>query len=99
MLAGDKRRSSRRAALLAVAVGETHAFLCDAVDVGRAVAHQPVAVTAQIGDADIVAPDDDDIGLSCSGRFSHLGLPWLSNVSQRPSGNFDVWHIDLPGGF
>src|ERR1700730_1330522 len=77
MLTGDERRSSGRAALLAVAVGKTHALLGDPVDVGRAIAHQPVAVAAQVGDADIIAPDDDDIWFSCS-RSSHSDLLSLS---------------------
>ena len=51
------------AALLAVGVGEEHAFVGDAVDVGRPVAHQPVAVAAQVRDADVVAPDDEDVRL------------------------------------
>ena len=38
-LAGDERRASRGAALLAVPVGEHRAFFGDAVDVGRLVAH------------------------------------------------------------
>ena len=39
--------------------------LRDAVDVGRFVAHQAVAVGADIGDADVVAPDDEDVRLLC----------------------------------
>ncbi len=74
VLTGDERRSSGRAALLAVAVGKTHAFLGDAVDVGRAVAHQPVAVAAQIGNADIITPDDDDVRLGCCSGSSHFDL-------------------------
>src|SRR5215468_3141182 len=66
VLTGDERRSSSGAALLAVVIGETDAFLGNAVDIGRAIAHLPVAVAAQIGDADIVAPDDEDVRLVCS---------------------------------
>ena len=33
----------------------------DAVDVGRLVAHQAVGVGADVRDADIVAPDDEDV--------------------------------------
>ena len=53
--------AARGAALLAVGVGEPHPFLGEAVDVGRAVAHQAVAVAAEVGDADVVAPDDEDV--------------------------------------
>ena len=49
--------------LLAVILEETNAFLADAVDVRRFVAHQAVAVGADVGDADVVAPDDEDVGL------------------------------------
>jgi phosphoserine phosphatase len=34
----------------------------DAVDVGRPVAHQTVAVAAQVRDADVVTPDDENVG-------------------------------------
>ena len=60
-LAGDERRPAGRAALLAVGVGEPHPLVGDPVDVRRAIAHQPVAVAAQVRDADVVAPDDDDV--------------------------------------
>ena len=51
------------AALLAVGVGEPHPLVGDPVDVRRPVAHQPVAVAAQVGDPDVVAPDDEDVRL------------------------------------
>ena len=60
-LAGDERRPPRGAALLAVGVGEAHPLVGDAVDVRRAVAHQAVAVAAQVGDPDVVAPDHQDV--------------------------------------
>ena len=60
----DERSTTRRAGLLAVVVGELHTLVGDAIDVGRAVPHQPVAVTAQVGDADVVSPEDEDVGLS-----------------------------------
>jgi hypothetical protein len=62
-LTGDEGRAAGRAALLAVGIGEAHAFVGDAVDVGRAVAHQPVAVAAEVGDADVIPPDDKNVGL------------------------------------
>src|SRR5262249_19552860 len=40
-LAGDERGTAGRATLLAIPVGEYRAFLADAVDVGRAIAHDP----------------------------------------------------------
>jgi hypothetical protein len=62
-LAGDERRTPGGAALLAVGVGEPHPLARDAVDVRRAVAHQPVAVATQVGDPDVVAPDHQDVRL------------------------------------
>ena len=49
------------AGLLRVVVGEGHAFVEDAVDVGRAVAHHAAGVVADVRLADIVAEDDDDV--------------------------------------
>ena len=63
MLAGEKRRTACGTALLPVIVQETNSFLCDAVDVGRGVAHQAVAVGADVADADIIAPDHEDVRL------------------------------------
>ena len=62
-LAGDERPAAGGAALLAVPVGEQRAFLGDAVDVGRLVAHHALVVGADVPVADVVAPDDEDVGL------------------------------------
>ena len=62
-LAGDERRAPGGAALLAVGVGEAHPLVGDPVDVRRAVAHQPVAVAAEVRDPDVVAPDHEDVRL------------------------------------
>jgi hypothetical protein len=72
-LPGDERRPSSRAALLAVGVGEQHAFFGEAVDVGRAVAHQPAGVAAEVGLADVVAPDDEDVRLLGLGHARIIG--------------------------
>ena len=63
-LAGNECCASRGAALLAVPVGEERAFLGNAVDVGSLVAHHPLVVSADIPKADVVAPDDEDVGFS-----------------------------------
>ncbi len=62
-LAGDERCAAGGAALLGVVVGEDHPFMGDAVDVGRTKAHQSHGVGADVGLADVIAPDDDDVGL------------------------------------
>jgi hypothetical protein len=62
-LAGDERGAPRGAGLLAVIVGEDRAFVGDAVDVGRAVAHHAAVVGADVPVADVVAHDDEDVRL------------------------------------
>jgi hypothetical protein len=62
-LPGDEGRPPRGAALIRVMVGEHHAFLGEAVDIRRLVPHQPEVVGTDVGLADVVAPDDDDVGL------------------------------------
>jgi hypothetical protein len=42
-------------------IGEHHAFIRKAVNVGRFEAHQTVRVGADVGLPDVVAPDDDDV--------------------------------------
>src|ERR1700722_19413381 len=54
-LAGDEGRASRGAGLLGVIIGEQRAFLGDAVDVGRAIAHHATVIGADVPVADIVA--------------------------------------------
>jgi hypothetical protein len=60
-LAGDEGRAPGRATLFAIGIGEPHAFFSETIDVGRAISHEPVAVTAQVRDSDVVAPDDEDV--------------------------------------
>ena len=62
VLAEDERGTTGGAALLRVGVGEHRAFFGDAVDVGRLVTHDAVVVGADVMDADVVAPDDEDVG-------------------------------------
>ena len=62
VLAGDEARAAGGAALLRVVVGEGHAFLRHAVDVGRPVAHHAAAEVADVPYADVIAPEDQDIG-------------------------------------
>ena len=61
VLAGEERRAAGGARLLAVIVQELDALAADAVDVRRLVAHQAVGVGADVGNADIVAEDDEDV--------------------------------------
>ncbi|MCY1304766.1 hypothetical protein D9M70_545350 [compost metagenome] len=63
----DERSAAGGAALLAVPVGEQRALLRDAVDVGRLVAHHALVIGADVPIPDVVAPDDEDIGLPAVG--------------------------------
>ena len=73
-LPGDEGRASRRAGLFAVSVGEHHAFPGKTVDVRRLVTHEPVRIAAQIRDADVVSPNNEDVRLV---RLRHSTLLWL----------------------
>ena len=99
-LPGDEGRAAGGAGLLAVAVGEQHAFLGDAVDVGRVVAHQPVRVAAQVGLADVVAPDDEDV--RCLAVFAVYFLPLVFSFrcafAIRPRISCSRWPPVQPNG-
>ena len=62
-LAGDERGAAGGAGLLTVIVGEDRAFVGDAIDVGRAVAHHAAIVGADVPIADVIGHDDEDIRL------------------------------------
>jgi hypothetical protein len=61
--ARDERGAARRAALLAVGIGEQHPFCGDAVDVGRSVPHHAAAVAREIPNADVVTQMTRMLGL------------------------------------
>ncbi len=70
-LTGDERGPPGSTAILAVGVGENHPLVRDAVDIGRLVAHDAHVVGADVVLADVIAPDNQDIGLvlsHCGGR-------------------------------
>ena len=62
VLAAYEGRAAGGAALLRVPVGEGRPFFADAVDVGGPVAHHALAIAADVPHADVVAPEDQDIG-------------------------------------
>src|SRR4029077_15674996 len=59
----EERIASRRAALLGVVVGELRAFLPNAVDVRGFPNHQALVIDARLHPTDVVAHDEQDIGL------------------------------------
>ena len=78
-LACDKRSAARGAALLAVGVGEKHPLFGDPVDVRSEVAHQATAITAEVGDSDVVAPDHQNVRLGM--RHGH---PFMFSPQREP---------------
>lgn len=67
-----------------------HASLGDAVDVSSLVPHHPVAVTADVGDPDIVTHDHDDVG------FLGLGVDATCqcNRRQRNTNDQSFWDTE-----
>ena len=61
--AGEEGIAPRRAALLGVIVHEDRTFVADAIDVGRFADHQAAVVDARLHPADVVAHDEEDVGL------------------------------------
>src|SRR5438132_14147490 len=54
-VAANESRAPCRAALLGVIVGEAHAFVGDAINVRRLVAHHATAVVTDVPEADVIA--------------------------------------------
>ena len=65
--AGDEVRPARRAACLGVIVGEQHALLGKLVEMRRPAGHHAAMVGADVPHADVVAHDEDDVGLLAAG--------------------------------
>ena len=61
--AANEGRATGGAALLGIVIREADALLGDAVDVRRLVAHHATAIVADVLVADVVSPNNEDIGL------------------------------------
>ena len=70
----DEGGAPRGAGLLTVVVREKHALVGNPVDVRRPVAHHAFGVGADVGLADVVTPDDQDVRLLVRRRFD----PWCT---------------------
>src|ERR1700761_6587751 len=79
-LTGNKRCPARRAALLAVRGRKAHALIRNAIDIGCSIAHQAIAVTTEIRDADIVAPNNQNIWFL---RLGHDQLLFMTLLQLR----------------
>src|SRR5260221_13693832 len=79
--AGDEVGPTRCTTRFGVIVGEQHAFLGDFVEVRRLACHQAAVISADVPHADIVAHDDDDVGLF--GRRLRLREAWNQSSGQK----------------
>ena len=61
VLAGKERRAPGGAGLLTVILQEANPFLANSIDVRRLIPEQAITVSADVGDADVVTPDDKDV--------------------------------------
>src|SRR5262245_4476769 len=90
-LTGDEGGATGGAALLSVPVGEVAPVPGDAVDVGRAVAHDAVVVHADVEPADVIAPDDQDVRLLLTGHDALLPRACeCAGVEMDDSDQFEV---------
>src|SRR5271166_2473697 len=76
VLPRDEASAAGGAALLGIVVGEEGALVRHAVDVGGPVPHHAVAEFANIPNADVVAPEYEDIGF-LRRRWHGGALSWL----------------------
>ena len=65
--AGDEGGATSRAALLGVVGHEFRTLIADAIDVGRLAHHQALVIDARLHPADVVAHDEQNIGLGFLG--------------------------------
>ncbi len=83
--------------LLAIPVGEQRAFLGDAVNVGRLVAHHAAVIATRVVPADVVAPEDEDVGflalpavafsrLSAASASAGTSIAAASTAAKIPAG-------------
>ena len=65
ILSADEARAPGGAALLRIVVGEGHALFRNAVDVRCAIAHHAATEMADVPDADVVTPQNQDVRFLC----------------------------------
>jgi hypothetical protein len=64
---GDERSTTGGTTLLAVPVGEERTLVGNAVDVGRFVTHHALVISADVPVADVIAPENQDVGFRLLG--------------------------------
>src|SRR6185436_8089969 len=97
MLPGQKRRPTGRTGLLAVVVQKTQAIFRNSIDVRRVISHQPVAVAAQVGDADVIAEDDENVRLLVLGRGGWNKRKDKARSNREGCSSWAALHVTSPG--
>jgi len=64
-LAGDECSTAGGATLLTVIIGKVQAFVGNTINVRCLVAHHPMVDVARVPVADVISPDDQDVGFVC----------------------------------
>src|SRR4051795_9764365 len=72
VLTGDEAGATGGAALLGIIVGEGHSLGGKSVNVWGPIAHHATTEMADVPDADVVPPEDEDVWLT---RFRHVKTP------------------------
>jgi hypothetical protein len=75
----DEGRAASGTAWLPIVVSEENAFHARSIDVRRLVSHHATIVVADVLRADVVIPDDQDVGF----LDLRLGMRWHANLEDR----------------
>ena len=68
MLSENKRSTPGRTALLGITICENSTFAGDSVDIRCAATHHAAMVCADIPHADVITPDNEDVGFISLGK-------------------------------
>jgi hypothetical protein len=91
--ARDERGTPGGAGRMRIVIGEHRAFVSNAIDVRCAVAHDTATVDTEVGEADVVAPDDDDVRLRRWRRLGRAGHQTCEcQGCDHQSANGSDWH-------
>ena len=96
MHAGGEGGAPGRAALLGIIGHKPRTFIREAVDVGRLPNHEPLMVGTHVHDADVIAHDEQDVGLvtgvgglgAADGQTGRQGQDRASGFEPRHGGRF-----------
>lgn len=92
----DEGRASGGAAVLRIIIGEHHAFIGEAVDVRRPVAHHAERIGADVRLTDIVAEDNQNVGFRGVLREGRAGRHG-NRRGQHRSGKRQRFRLQRPG--